>query len=203
MTTECLENALRLGAATLHEAQSRTGDLPAAIRPVWQGARLAAPAYTVQVTPGNNLLIHRAVYEAPSGSVLVVATGGPEGYDWGYWGDILTAAAQQRGLAGLVIDGCVRDVAAIQALGFPLFARGTAIRGTTKSPQGHCGQPVLIGHVWVHLGDLLVADGDGAVVVPQAHISEVLTAAEERANKEAGIIKRIAAGESTLSIYSF
>lgn len=203
MTTEIYQNALRLGAATLHEAQGRSGDLPAAIRAVWDGARLAAPAFTIHVTPGNNLLIHRALYEAPEGAVLVVATGGPEGHDWGYWGDILTTAAQQRGLAGLVIDGCVRDVAAIRALGFPLFARGTAIRGTAKSPIGHCGLPVLVGRVWVDTGDLVVADGDGVVVVPKADIEEVLAASQARADKEARILERLAAGETTLSIYNF
>lgn len=198
-----LAEAARHGAATLHEAQGRTGDLPAAIRAMTPGAAVCGPAFTVATRPGHNLLVHRALAAAPAGSVLVVATGGPEGHLWGYWGDILTVAARQRGLAGLVIDGCVRDLAAIAAAGFPVFARGTAIRGTEKAPDGEVGGTVVIGPATVRPGDLVLGDGDGVVAVPAARAAEVVAAARARTEKEAGVIAALEAGRTTLDIYGW
>ncbi len=121
-----------LGAATLGESGARP--MPARIRPVWPGAALAAPAYPVTCTPGDNLAVHVAVTRAPAGSVLVVDVGDVP--DRGYWGEVLTTAAQARGLAGLVIDGGVRDVAALERLAFPVFSRTVALPGATKCNRG-------------------------------------------------------------------
>lgn len=204
MTHEELERARRLGAATLHEAFDRRGDLPAAIRPLFR-ARVAGPALTVSTQPGNNLLIHRALAAARPGDVLVVAlTEADEaGHDFGYWGDILTTAAIERGVAGLVIDGCLRDVEAIEALGFPVFGRGTAIRGTAKAAVGAVGMPVRIGHVEIAAGDLVVGDADGVVAIPAAVARGVLVQAEAREAKERGIVEQLKAGRSTMDIYGF
>ena len=204
MMHEELERARRLGAATLHEAFDRRGDLPAAIRPLFR-ARVAGPALTVSTQPGNNLLIHRALAAARPGDVLVVAlTEADEaGHDFGYWGDILTTAAIERGVAGLVIDGCLRDVEAIEALGFPVFGRGTAIRGTAKAAVGAVGMPVRIGHVEIAAGDLVVGDADGVVAIPVAFARGVLVQAEAREAKERGIVEQLKAGRSTMDIYGF
>lgn len=204
MTQEELERARRLGAATLHEAFDRRGDLPAAIRPLFR-ARVAGPALTVSTQPGNNLLIHRALAAARPGDILVVAlTEADEaGHDFGYWGDILTTAAIERGVAGLVIDGCLRDVEAIEALGFPVFGRGTAIRGTAKAPVGAVGMPVRIGRVEIAAGDLVVGDADGVVAIPAAVARGVLVQAEAREAKERGIVEQLKAGRSTMDIYGF
>lgn len=198
-----LAEAARHGASTLHEAQGRTGDLPAAIRAMTATAAVAGPAFTVATRPGNNLLVHKALAIAPRGSVLVVATGGVEGHPWGYWGDILTVAAQERGIAGLVIDGCVRDLAAIAASGFPVFARGTAIRGTEKSVDGEVGGALVLGHAVVRSGDLIVGDADGVVVVPVARATETIAAAGGRTEKEAGIIAALKSGKTTLELYGW
>src|SRR6516165_5663852 len=96
-----------LGAATLGESGARA--MHNRMRPAWPGARLAAPAFPVRCTPGDNLAIHVAVARAPAGSALVVDVGTAREY--GYWGEVLTTGAESRGLTGLVIDGCVRDVA--------------------------------------------------------------------------------------------
>lgn len=198
-----LAEAARHGASTLHEAQGRSGDLPAAIRAMTATAALAGPAFTVATRPGNNLLVHRALAVAPRGSVLVVGTGGTEGHPWGYWGDILTVAAMERGIAGLVIDGCVRDLAAIAASGFPVFARGTAIRGTEKSPDGEIGGALTLGHAVVRSGDLIVGDADGVVAVPAARAVEAIAAARARTEKEAGIIAALRGGRTTLELYGW
>ncbi|HWQ09900.1 MAG TPA: RraA family protein, partial [Holophaga sp.] len=127
MTPEALALALRLGTATLHEASDLPGSaVDPAIRPIWIGAALAAPAFPVACAPGDNLAIHLALERAPRGSVLVVAA---DGFVAGYWGEVLTVAAEAAGLAGLVIDGGVRDTDALARRRFPVFARGISVRG--------------------------------------------------------------------------
>jgi 4-hydroxy-4-methyl-2-oxoglutarate aldolase len=199
-----IEQALRLGAATLHEAFDRQGDLPAAIRAVGR-SRVAGPALTVSTLPGNNLLIHRALAQARPGDVLVVALTAttPGCHEFGYWGDILTTAALEKGIAGLVIDGCVRDVDAIESMGFPVFCRGTAIRGTTKVAQGEVGGTVRIGDAAIARGDLVVGDADGVVVVPALSVSTMLALAEQREAKERTIVEQLRKGKTTLELYGF
>src|SRR5689334_21631301 len=118
-----------LDAATVHEAYGRRGDLSGRIRPIQQGAKVAGRAVTAVVHPGDNRAIHRAVLAAGEGDVLVVDAAG---HVAGYWGEILAVAAQARGIAGLVIDGGVRDTAALRARGFPVWAVGTSVHGTVK-----------------------------------------------------------------------
>jgi len=124
-----------LGAATLGETGGR--GMPPRIRPAWRGATVAAPAYPVRCTPGDNLAIHVAVTRAPAGSVLVVDVGHVP--DRGYWGEVLTTGALARGLTGLVIDGGVRDVGALEKLGFPAFSSTIALPGATKRARGRGG----------------------------------------------------------------
>src|SRR5204863_1856327 len=112
--------ALALGAATLGESGARRMD--PRMKPAWSGARVAGPAFTVRCSPGDNLAIHVAVTRAPAGSVLVADMSGAR--DFGYWGEVLTTAAETRGIAGLVIDACVRDADALAAHGFPVFSTG-------------------------------------------------------------------------------
>lgn len=204
ITRELLDRARRLGAATLHEAFGRQGDLPAAIRAVGR-SRVAGPALTVSTLSGNNLLIHRALAVARPGDVLVVALTDPgdEGHAFGYWGDILTTAAMEKGLAGLVIDGCVRDVEAIEALGFPMFCRGTAIRGTAKAPTGEVGGVVRIGRIEIAPGDLVVGDADGVVVLPSSAVADTLALADAREAKERGIVEELKKGRTTMELYGF
>jgi 4-hydroxy-4-methyl-2-oxoglutarate aldolase len=199
---DCFQQALRFGSATLHEAFDRQGDLPPSIRATARRVPLSGPALTVSTLPGNNLLIHRAVAQAQPGDVLVVAmTVLTEGcHDFGYWGDILTAAAIEKGIAGLVLDGCVRDIEAIESLAFPVFARGTAIRGTTKVPEGEVGGTVRIGHVEIARGDLIVGDADGVMVVPAASIEATLEKAGQRVNKERSIAEQLTRVYTTLEL---
>ena len=130
--------ALReLGSATLGESGARA--MRDRVKPVWSGARLAAPAYPVRCTTGDNLAIHVAVARAPGGSALVVDVGTER--ELGYWGEVLTTAAESRGIVGLVIDGCVRDTEALEAHGFPVFSAGIALRGASKSLEGTITTP--------------------------------------------------------------
>jgi 4-hydroxy-4-methyl-2-oxoglutarate aldolase len=168
------------------------------IRAAWPGARLAGPAYTVQGAGGDNLALHRAVYAAPAGSVLVVDVNGAQ---FGHWGEVLAVAAQARHVAGLVIDGGVRDIEAMRELGFPVFSRNNSVRGTRKLFPGELGVDVEIGGVPVRTGDTVIGDADGIVILPAEIAAAVVQHAVERAGKEQEIIRRLRAGETTLDLY--
>jgi 4-hydroxy-4-methyl-2-oxoglutarate aldolase len=169
-----------------------------AVRAAWPGARIAAPAYTVQGAGGDNLALHHAVAAAPAGHVLVADLGGAPS---GHWGEVLAVAARHRGLAGLVIDGGVRDVEEMRALGFPVFSRGSSVRGTRKLFAGALGVPIHVGGVRVATGDLVVGDADGVVVVPRHRVDAVLERADERIAQEQHILAALGSGATTLELY--
>jgi 4-hydroxy-4-methyl-2-oxoglutarate aldolase len=201
---EALVQAARaLPTATLHEAGGKIGALPSAIKPVAPGMAFAGNALTVHSPGGDNLWLHRALDIARPGDVLVVHVGGA--HEHGYWGEIMATMALVRGLAGLVIDGCVRDGALLAAMGFPVFSRGLCIRGTGKDfgAIGWLNHPVLIGEVTVHAGDLIVGDGDGVVAIPQARAAEVIERSVHREADEAAILQRLRDGASTLDVYGW
>lgn len=190
------------GSATLHEAAGRIGALPGAIKPVALTMRMAGPAFTVEVPCGDNLAIHRAIYAAQAGDVLVVATNG--GIDWGYWGEILNEAALARNLGGLVIDGGVRDTQVLARQSFPVFSNGVCIRGTLKGiAPSWLGRPVAIGDVIVHSGDMVVGDCDGVVVLPPEAVDKAVANGRAREADEAEKIAQIRAGVRTLDLYGF
>jgi 4-hydroxy-4-methyl-2-oxoglutarate aldolase len=168
------------------------------VRAAWPGARLAAPAFTVQCPPADNLAIHVGVVSAPAGSALVVQVDGvPER---GYWGEVLATAAEARGLAGLVIDAGVRDVEALRRHGFPVFSNCIALRGTVKEAGGTVGGTVRVGDVTVRTGDWVVGDADGVVVVASETVDDVLAAGRARAEKEDGLFARLRDGATTIDL---
>lgn len=196
-----LKRAAALSTATLHEAAGRIGALPHFIKPSASGFRICGRAFPVRSPAGDNLWIHRAVYAAQAGDVLVVDVNG--GHGFGYWGEILSAAAAARGLGGLVIDGGVRDGAVLGGVGFPVFSRELCIRGTVKDfgGAGHLNAPVILEGVIVHPGDLIVGDSDGVVCIPADRAAEVIEASIARDAKEVDILARLKAGETTLEIF--
>jgi 4-hydroxy-4-methyl-2-oxoglutarate aldolase len=198
-----ITTASAFDTATLHEAAGKIGALPWEIKPVSPSFRLCGPAVTVDSPGGDNLWIHRALYTAREGDVLVVNVRGVYGH--GYWGEIMSTAAKVGKLAGLVIDGCVRDGALLTQIGFPVFARGLCIRGTGKDFSARAGinEPISIGDVPVNPGDLIVGDLDGVVCLPRERAPAILEAAAERSRTEQKIIQRLQDGESTLTIYGW
>ncbi|MDP1895034.1 MAG: RraA family protein [Hydrogenophaga sp.] len=198
-----VETARGLPTATLHEAGGRIGVMPSAIKPVAPGMKLCGTAVTVDSPGGDNLWLHRALYVAEPGDVLVVHVRGA--HDFGYWGEIMSLAAKVRGLGGLVIDGCVRDGAILADFGLPVFARGLCIRGTGKDygARGWINFPTLFDDLVVNPGDLIVGDADGVVAIPSARARQVVDAAVQREQKEALILDRLRQGERTLEVYNF
>jgi 4-hydroxy-4-methyl-2-oxoglutarate aldolase len=189
---------LALGTATLGEAWPASRLVDAPLRPLRPGMALAGPALPVRCRPGDNLALHLAIARATPCEVLVVDYGGS--LDSGPFGEIMALACQIRGIAGLVIDGAVRDSAQIAGLGFPVFARGLNIRGTTKTDRGEVGAPVTLGGAAVAPGDVVVADADAVLVIDAGDLAPALAAAKARAAREAEMLDRLRGGETTLSI---
>ncbi|SDD51083.1 4-hydroxy-4-methyl-2-oxoglutarate aldolase [Variovorax sp. CF079] len=189
-------NQLRdLGAATVYESQGAKGALDHGMKPIDPTVRLAGPAFTVDCRPADNLMLHYAVQKAQPGDVLVVDAKGF--MEAGPWGDVLTIQAMKVGIAGLVINGCVRDANLIIELGFPVFCRGLSIKGTAKNQPGKVNVPVSIGDVLIHPGDIIVGDRDGLAVVPQGEVESVIAASLAREEKEEKQREAIAQGSFT------
>jgi 4-hydroxy-4-methyl-2-oxoglutarate aldolase len=159
---------------------------------------LAGRALTVRCRPGDNLALHLAIAAAQPGDVLVVDYGGS--VESGPFGEIMALACQMRGIAGLVIDGAVRDSAQITSLGFPVFARGLNIRGTVKQDPGVIGSTLAMGGVDITTGDVVFADADAILVLAISDLDAALAAARDRAARETLIMDRLRQGETTLSI---
>ena len=186
---------LTLGSATLGESGGKP--MHPRVQPVWSGAQVAGPAYCVVCSPADNLAVHAAVVEAPAGSVLVVSTYPPER---GYWGEVLTTGAEARGIGGLVIDGGVRDVAALEAHRFPVFSTLIALRGAQKVSGGRIGGGAEVGDVDVHTGDWVVADRDGVTVIAGGEVGDVRARARARAGREAAMFARLRQGATTVEL---
>jgi 4-hydroxy-4-methyl-2-oxoglutarate aldolase len=184
--------------ATLYGAAGHVGMVDPAIRPSWPGARICGIAATVQCPPGDNLMLHHAV-AAATPSVVIVANIGCYLLA-GAWGEILTVAAQAKGVAGLAVDGAVRDIAAISEKGFPVFSRGLAIGSCTKERFGGLNVPIQFGGVTVRPGDIVLGDIDGIVIVSQERADEILAAATARQAREAEIMEQLRNGKTTIEL---
>jgi 4-hydroxy-4-methyl-2-oxoglutarate aldolase len=153
------------------------------VRALWSPApRVAGPAFTVTCAPGDNLMLHAAIYRAAPGAVLVV---GGSGADYAVAGGNVCAVAQGRRIAALVVDGVVRDLAEIRDAGFPVFARGVVPVAGVKAAIAPLNEPVRCGGVQVRAGDIVVADDDGVLVVPAERHEQVLREGRARADAEA------------------
>jgi len=187
--------------ATVHEAYGGKGALSYDIKPMDPFRRVCGPAVTVSGRPGDNLILHKAIYVAEPGDVLVATVGGYT--EAGPWGEIMTVAAQVRKIAGLIIDGSVRDTSAIRGLGFPVFSKAISIKGTTKETLGLINHPINMCGITIRPGDVVLGDADGVVVVAAADLSGVLEKCRQRREKEEKVVEEIKRGKSTLEIYGF
>jgi 4-hydroxy-4-methyl-2-oxoglutarate aldolase len=187
------------GVATIHEAQGRAGLLRPYLRPIYATARVAGSAVTVSCQPGDNLMIHAAIEVCQPGDVLVVATTS-ESTD-GMFGELLATSCQAHGIAGLVIDAGVRDVADLTAMSFPVWAKAISAQGTVKATPGSVNIEIVCAGALIRPGDCVIGDQDGVVVVRREEAAEVARLGAARIEKEQQSRERLKAGELGVDFY--
>ena len=182
-----------LGVATVHEAAGRIGVVDLDLTQVVPGSRVAGPARTALCASGDNSMVHAAVAHARPGDVLVLTSSEPAPV--ALVGELLVTQAKQQGVAGILVDGSIRDLDELVVLGLPIWTRWVRAQGATKGTVGKLDVPVVVGGAEIAPGDLVILDCDGAMVLPHARIEEVVALARERAERERELRKRYEAGE--------
>lgn len=198
---EIVEGFKAVSAATAHEAMGRLGYLDPTIRPYYPGMKVCGTALTCECKEMDNLTLHAALHLAEPGDVIVCTMGNyPE---QGPFGDCMATAAMMKGVAGLVIDSCVRDGETIRAMGFNVFCKGHCMNGTVKSQFGTVNHPIAIGGQVVNPGDIIIGDDDGVVVVPKEIAGEVLAASLQRLENEVEIRAKFESGIDSWELSDF
>ena len=198
ISTASIQLLRDFGSATVYEAQGARGALDSGIKPIDPAMRVAGPAVTVDIRPADTLMLHYAMLKVKPGDVLVVDAKGF--LEAGPWGDVFTEQAVRQGVAGLVINGAVRDARSIVEMGFPVFCRGLCIKGTGKNQPGQLNVPVCIGDVQINPGDIVIGDQDGVVVVPRDEVDDAIRSSQAREDKEAMFRARIRDGATTVEL---
>lgn len=186
------ERLLKFGAGPVSDALDKGGAMDHGIRPWSANARMAGPAFTVQVHTADILMVSKALAECPAGHVLVIDGHGEP--NTALWGGLTTMSAERKGLAGVVVDGAIRDLADIRASRLPVFARAVVANAGGAQYAGRLQVPVACGGMVVHPGDWLVGDDDGVVVIPAARLEETLEKATRIVEAEKKIAKAIRSG---------
>lgn len=194
---ELVAQAAQYQPAIFSDINGRRGALHGRITALRPRMKVAGPAFTVEVRPGDNLMIHAAMALAQPGDVLVIDGKGDQ--TSALMGTIMMTACRQLGLAGVVVDGAVRDSLEIDEMDYPVFSVGTNPNGPTKNNGGRIGHPVSVGGVTVHAGDFIIGDGDGVVVVEREALAALLPLADHKVKAEARRIEQIQQGNTSAS----
>lgn len=181
VSPDLVETARKLPVANVSDSMHRlTGT--GALKRYHREGRMAGPAFTLRTAPGDNLLLHKALDLARPGDVVVVDAGGV--LQNALIGELMISHAKQRGLAGVVIDGAIRDRDDLYQINFPVFARGVSHRGPYKNGPGEIGYPIALDGMPIQPGDLILGDGDGVLGVPKEDAATVLEQAKAKQQAE-------------------
>lgn len=197
ISAELIAKAANFAPAIFSDINHRRGGMHGRIQALRPSMKIAGTALTVEVRPGDNLMIHAAISLAKPGDVLVIDGKGDQ--TSALMGTIMMTACKQLGIAGIVIDGAVRDSNEIAEMNFPVFSVGTNPNGPTKNISGRVGHPISIGGVTVNPGDFIVGDCDGVVVVEKEKLESLLPLAEEKVIAESKRIAAIKQGQTAAS----
>ena len=182
-----------LPVANISDCMARMTAAGPRLRPMHKGGALAGPALTVKTRPGDNLMIHKALTMAQPGDVIVVDAGGD--LTNSLFGEIMVATSVKKGVAGIVLNGAVRDSEEIGQGTFPLYAAGVSHRGPYKDGPGEINVPIAIDGMVIHPGDLIVGDADGLLCIPFDEAEALLAATHKKMEAEKQMLADIAAGQ--------
>ena len=197
VAADIVEKFRALPVANVSDCMSRMAAGGSRLRPMHAGGMLAGPALTVKARPGDNLMLHKSLDLAQPGDVIVCDGGGD--LTNSLIGELMITHAIKRKIAGIVINGAIRDAGAIRAGSFPVFAAGTSHRGPYKDGPGEINVPIAIDGMVIEPGDLILGDDDGFVCVPFAHAAAVLEATEAKQAAEVKQMAELKAGTSDRS----
>jgi 4-hydroxy-4-methyl-2-oxoglutarate aldolase len=200
--TSALAKLVQFGVADLHESQApiarSSSLLTASMRPVTPGLRIAGQAVTVATVPGDNLMLYAALDLIAPGQVLVMSNGGVA--NGALFGDVSASFSQKLGVAGVVIDGPLRDTDSLRTMSFPAWSTCISPSHPEKRGPGAVNVPISCGGCVINPGDVIVADDDAVLVLRPAELATVLAAAAARQAREVEYRRRIAAGEHICDI---
>lgn len=200
---ELVAQAASQGIADLHEALGMSGGrmtlMSPRMRPLCPGRRISGRAVTAYNYPGDNLMMHKALQLAQTGDVLILTNGG--GTQGALWGELASTYAQRKQLAGVIVDGSIRDTAALAAMDFPVWFTSISVSHPEKRSAGAVNVPVVCDGVLVNPGDTVVADADGVIVIPRAYLKLAVENAQARKRKEEETRRAIAQGATLLDLF--
>ena len=191
---DVVQQAAGFQAAILADVAGRRGTMHARVAPVHERMQLAGPAFTVEVRPGDNLMIHAAIALAQPGDILVIDGKGDQ--TAALMGTLMMSACKKLRLGGVIVDGAIRDKLELLELDFPVFSAGFNPAGPTKFVPGRINHPISCGGTVVNPGDLVVGDADGVVVIERAKAPAMMALAVKKVADEAARIEAIARGDT-------
>lgn len=185
---EIIELFREFPVANIDDCMNRTAAIHQDIRPM-NSAKLLGPAFTVKVPEGDNLMFHKSMDMAKAGDVIVIDAGGMTGR--AIFGELMLTYCKSRGIAGVIVDGAIRDKDTISKMDIPVYARGITPNGPYKNGPGEINTVISFGGQVVRPGDLIIGDEDGVIVVKPEEARELAEKVRSVSDKEADIMNKI------------